>query len=100
MLRVAATKNHTITAVAIHRMIVIRVIAKWTPNRSKVASGLGKNSSTLGAQKPGSLGGHSEARTTLALTGTPLSLGPARSAVCGGALPTLRRRSPGVAVLD
>src|SRR5689334_23947822 len=77
MLRVAATKNHTITAVAIHRITVIRVIAKCTPNRSKVASGLGKNSRTLRAQTPGSLRGHSEARTMLALTGTPLSLGPA-----------------------
>ncbi len=82
MVRVAAMKNSTIAAVAIQRMIVIRVIAKWTPNRSKVASGLGKNSSTLGAQKPGSSGGHSEARTMLALTGTPLSLGPAHSFSC------------------
>src|SRR5438128_7980547 len=51
-------------AVATQEMIVIRVIAKWIPAMSNVASGLGKNSSTVGEQKPRSLGGHSEARTT------------------------------------
>jgi hypothetical protein len=50
---------------------------------------LGKNSRTLGAQKPGSSGGHSEARTTLALTGTPLSLGPAVLVTLGADQPAL-----------
>ena len=38
---VAEMKNQTISPVAIQRITVIRVIAKWTPNRSKVASGFG-----------------------------------------------------------
>src|SRR5215207_11040837 len=44
------------------------------PRNVNSANGFGKNSRTVGEQKPGSSGGHSLARTTLVLTPTPLSL--------------------------
>ena len=71
MLRMDATKKNPIAAVAIQRMIVIRVIAKCTPNRSKVDQRLGEELEHARRAEAGISGGHSEARTTLALTGLP-----------------------------
>src|SRR5829696_2202749 len=74
--RTESTKKAMTAAVATHMMTVIRVISKCTPSRVNSASEGGKNSLTVGEQKPGSSGGHSEARM-VTLTRSPSSLAEA-----------------------